>query len=69
MSDPTMVELGEDFPELREAVRRICADFPGEYWRKLEEAEAYPTEFIAKHRGAPEDDVGRTKAISPESSP
>jgi len=47
MSDPTMVELGEDFPELREAVRRICAGFPGEYWRKLEEAEAYPTEFIA----------------------
>src|SRR5262249_51625257 len=47
MSDPTMVELGEDFPELREAVRRICADFPGEYWRTLEEAEAYPTEFIA----------------------
>jgi acyl-CoA dehydrogenase len=41
-----MVPAGEDYPELREAVRRICADFPGEYWRGLEEREAYPTEFV-----------------------
>ena len=26
------VELGEDYPEIRESVRRICADFPNEYW-------------------------------------
>ncbi len=43
----TMVELGEDYPELREAVRRLCAGFPGDYWRGLEEREGYPTEFIA----------------------
>ena len=42
----TLVPAGEDFPELREAVRRICAGFPGAYWRELEEQEAYPTEFI-----------------------
>jgi acyl-CoA dehydrogenase len=40
------VPLGEDFPEIRESVRRICADFPGAYWRGLEEREAYPTEFV-----------------------
>jgi acyl-CoA dehydrogenase len=40
------VPLGEDFPEIRESVRRICADFPGEYWRALESNEAYPTEFV-----------------------
>jgi acyl-CoA dehydrogenase len=40
------VPLGEDFPEIRESVRRICADFPGEYWRRLEADEAYPTEFV-----------------------
>jgi acyl-CoA dehydrogenase len=40
------VELGEDYPEIRESVRRICADFPNEYWRKLDEAEAYPKEFV-----------------------
>jgi acyl-CoA dehydrogenase len=40
------VQVGEDYPDVREAVRRVCADFPGEYWRKLDETEAYPTEFI-----------------------
>ena len=30
------MELGEDFPEIRESVRRICADFPGAYWRDLD---------------------------------
>ncbi len=44
--DPVMLELGEDFAEIREAIRRICADFPGAYWRDLEAREAYPTEFV-----------------------
>ena len=30
-------ELGEDYPELRDAVRRICAKYPGAYWRDLED--------------------------------
>jgi acyl-CoA dehydrogenase len=42
----TAVVLGEDYPELRESVRRICARFPGQYWRQLEEASEYPTEFV-----------------------
>ncbi len=42
----TIVALGEDYPELRDAVWRVCARFPGEYWRGLEEKSAYPTEFI-----------------------
>src|SRR5471030_3359634 len=40
------VPLGEDFPEIRESVRRICANFPGAYWRELEAREAYPSEFV-----------------------
>lgn len=40
------IPLGEDFPEIRESVRRICAKFPGAYWRDLEAREAYPTEFV-----------------------
>jgi acyl-CoA dehydrogenase len=40
------VELGVDFPELRDAVRKVCERYPGEYWRGLEEKYAYPTEFI-----------------------
>ena len=40
------MQLGEDFSEIREAVRRVCADFPEEYWLNLDENEAYPTDFI-----------------------
>ncbi len=40
------VSLGDDYPEIRESVRRICADFPNEYWRKLDEVEGYPKEFV-----------------------
>ena len=40
------IEVGEDYADIRESVRRLCADFPGLYWRKLEEAQAYPTEFV-----------------------
>ena len=40
------IEVGQDYPEIRDSVRRVCADFPGAYWRKLEEEEAYPTAFV-----------------------
>ncbi len=40
------VSLGEDYPEIRESVRRICKDFPGEYWRDLDERSAYPDAFV-----------------------
>jgi acyl-CoA dehydrogenase len=38
--------LGETYPEIRDLVRRICADFPGSYWRTLDEQQAYPTQFV-----------------------
>ena len=40
------VPLGEDFPEIRDGVRRICADYPATYWRDLDRREAYPSEFV-----------------------
>jgi acyl-CoA dehydrogenase len=40
------IALGEDYPEIRESIRKICAGFPGAYWRDLEERIAYPTEFV-----------------------
>lgn len=45
-SDTLTIDVGDDHSEIRESVRRVCADFPGLYWRKLEEAQAYPTEFV-----------------------
>src|ERR1700691_4886769 len=44
--DPVTLALGEDYPELRESIRKICEGYPGAYWRKLEDEQAYPTEFI-----------------------
>jgi acyl-CoA dehydrogenase len=41
------VALGEDYSELRDAVRRICQKFPGEYWRDLDNRSGYPGEFVA----------------------
>ncbi len=38
----------ERYDEIRESVRKLCADFPGEYWRKLEHNQDYPSEFVNK---------------------
>ena len=43
-----LLALGEDYAELREAVRRICAGYPGDYWRRLEDEQGYPAEFVAE---------------------
>jgi acyl-CoA dehydrogenase len=32
--------------DLRIAVRELCSQYPGEYWRNLEERQAYPEEFV-----------------------
>ena len=34
------------YPEIRDAVARLCARFPGEYWRGLDARRAYPSEFV-----------------------
>ena len=55
------VSLGEDYSDIRESVRRICAGFPGEYWRRLEEKLDYPTEFVKALT-----DAGYLGALIPE---
>jgi acyl-CoA dehydrogenase len=37
----------ESYPEIRDAVRRLCADFPGSYWQALDRHRAYPTAFVS----------------------
>ena len=61
MQEPVSVPLGEDWPEIRDSVRRICADFPGAYWRDLDKREAYPTEFVKALT-----DAGYLAALIPE---
>jgi len=34
------------YPEVRDAVARLCKDFPDEYWRDKDRVKAYPVEFV-----------------------
>jgi len=35
-----------DHAEIRDAVSRLCENFPGTYWRELDRRRAYPSEFV-----------------------
>jgi acyl-CoA dehydrogenase len=37
--------ISDDLKDIRSAVRQLCDDFPGEYWRGLE-PDRYPDEFV-----------------------
>lgn len=41
-----VIELGEDYADIRDAVRRICEGFPGSYWQDLDEKAEYPHAFV-----------------------
>jgi len=41
------VSEAADLAPIRQAVRTLCAGFPGEYWRRLDRERAYPDEFVA----------------------
>ncbi|HVJ28883.1 MAG TPA: acyl-CoA dehydrogenase, partial [Gammaproteobacteria bacterium] len=35
-----------DFSQIRDAVARLSADFPGRYWRDKDRTREYPKEFV-----------------------
>ena len=37
----------DPYDDIREAISKLCAQFPGSYWRALDREMAYPTEFVA----------------------
>ncbi|MEA2907111.1 MAG: acyl-CoA dehydrogenase, partial [Alphaproteobacteria bacterium] len=37
----------DEYADIRESVRALCAKFPGEYWRELDRVRGYPTAFVA----------------------
>lgn len=39
-------ELSEDQRTIQQAIREVCAGFPGTYWRELEESGGYPEAFV-----------------------
>ena len=36
----------KELQEIRDAVAKLCANYPGEYWRALDRDRRYPTEFV-----------------------
>jgi len=40
------LDIGVDYPELRDGVARICDRFPGQYWRERDQAREYPGAFV-----------------------
>jgi acyl-CoA dehydrogenase len=40
------IQAASSYQDIREAVRALCAEFPAEYFRKIDEARAYPEEFV-----------------------
>jgi acyl-CoA dehydrogenase len=39
-------EHEEIISQLRETVKKVCDDYPGEYWREKDRERQYPTEFV-----------------------
>lgn len=51
----------ETYTELRDAVARLCAKFPGQYWRECDRHMKYPAEFVQALT-----DAGWLSALIPE---
>jgi acyl-CoA dehydrogenase len=45
--DAEVPHAAEDIAQIRDAVRALCAKFPGEYWRALDRERGYPKDFVA----------------------
>ncbi len=41
-----MLNAPDQYQDLRDAIRDLCAQFPAEYFRKVDERRAYPEEFV-----------------------
>lgn len=52
---------GTDHADIREGVAKLCAQFPAEYWRELDRAAAYPSDFVKALS-----DAGYLAALIPE---
>ncbi|MAF49212.1 MAG: acyl-CoA dehydrogenase [Rhodospirillaceae bacterium] len=53
--------MNENYSDIRASVRSLSAGFPPEYWRELDDARAYPTEFVKSMT-----DAGFLGALIPE---
>jgi acyl-CoA dehydrogenase len=56
-----MTETQPAYPEIRDAVAKLCAKFPGSYWREMDRDMAYPAAFVEALT-----DAGWLAALIPE---
>ena len=52
---------GDQHGAIRDEVRKLCGNFPGEYWRRIDRERAYPAEFVQALT-----DAGYLGALIPE---
>ena len=45
-AQPLTLPLEQQWTDIRDGVRAVCAAFPNDYWVKLDHASAYPTAFV-----------------------
>ncbi|HVR54869.1 MAG TPA: acyl-CoA dehydrogenase family protein, partial [Pseudorhodoferax sp.] len=41
-----MTTTQDKYQDIRDAVRALCAEYPDEYFRKIDEQRAYPEAFV-----------------------
>lgn len=56
-----MIRTDNKYQDIRDAIRDLCNEFPAEYFRKVDEERAYPTEFVKALT-----DAGWLAALIPE---
>jgi acyl-CoA dehydrogenase len=61
MTDQASDGSAENLAQIRTSVRALCANFPGEYWRKLDRERGYPSAFVKALT-----DAGFLAALIPE---
>ena len=42
-----MTYVDDNYDEIRDAVRKLCSRFGGEYWREMDRERRYPTDFVS----------------------
>src|SRR5207245_1683106 len=43
----SVLNAADQYQEIRAAVRELCAQYPAEYFRRIDEQRAYPEQFVA----------------------
>jgi acyl-CoA dehydrogenase len=46
LTEDQSTDAAHDFRSMRDAVAKLCARFPAEYWRELDDRDEYPTAFV-----------------------